>query len=108
MTFLYADFVVPPALKVNARYYGWRFAAYPGLVFAASAVVAGIAVHALFAAIGPAPTAERTSARSRPLPLTTRSSSTLVALAAAVTLGVLSQQQRKERKQHSGEVGQVR
>jgi uncharacterized membrane protein YraQ (UPF0718 family) len=24
--FLYADFVVPPAVKINANYYGWKFA----------------------------------------------------------------------------------
>ncbi len=52
MAFLYADFVVPPALKINATYYGWRFAAYLGLVFAAAAVVAGVVVHALFSLVG--------------------------------------------------------
>lgn len=52
MTFLYADFIVPPALRINARYYGWKFSAYLALVFTVSAILAGILVHLLFAAFG--------------------------------------------------------
>ncbi|MFC5730878.1 permease [Nocardioides vastitatis] len=52
MAFLYSDFVVPPALKINARYYGWKFAVYLGLIFAAAAVVTGIVIHVLFALLG--------------------------------------------------------
>lgn len=52
MTFLYADFLVPPSLKINANYYGWRFALYLGSVFAISAVTTGVAIHALFALVG--------------------------------------------------------
>lgn len=49
IAFLYADFVVIPSLRINAAYYGWRFAGYLALVFAGSAVGAGIVMHALFA-----------------------------------------------------------
>ncbi|MDQ3914257.1 MAG: hypothetical protein M3285_12580 [Actinomycetota bacterium] len=59
MAFLYSDFLVPPSLKINANYYGWRFAAYLGLVFAAAAVVAGTIVHALFAVVGVLPTSAK-------------------------------------------------
>ena len=52
MAFLYSDFVVPPALRINARYYGWRFAVYLGVVFAVAAVVTGVVVHAGFALVG--------------------------------------------------------
>lgn len=52
MAFLYADFVVPPALKINTTYYGWRFAGYLAGVFAVAAVAAGVAVHLLFAGAG--------------------------------------------------------
>lgn len=52
MAFLYSDFVVPPSLKINANYYGWRFAAYLGVVFTAAAVVSGVIVHALFSVAG--------------------------------------------------------
>jgi uncharacterized protein len=52
MAFLYADFVVPSSLKINATYYGWRFAAYLGAVFAVAAVIAGIMLHLLFSMLG--------------------------------------------------------
>jgi uncharacterized membrane protein YraQ (UPF0718 family) len=61
IAFLYADFIVIPSLRINATYYGWRFAAYLGLVFTLSAVGAGIIMHALFWALGliPEPQAGR-------------------------------------------------
>lgn len=59
MAFLYSDFIVPPSLKINANYYGWRFATYLGLVFAAAAVVAGVIVHGLFSALGLLPNAAK-------------------------------------------------
>ncbi|MEX2583127.1 MAG: permease [Gemmatimonadota bacterium] len=52
IAFLYADFVVLPSLRINAAYYGWRFAVYLALVFTASAVGAGIVMHALFWRLG--------------------------------------------------------
>jgi uncharacterized membrane protein YraQ (UPF0718 family) len=52
MAFLASDFIVPPSLKINANYYGWRFAVYLGLVVAAAAVVSGVTLQALFAALG--------------------------------------------------------
>src|SRR3546814_18183270 len=58
MAFLYADFVVIPSLRINAAYYGWRFAAYLGVVFTASAVGAGIIMHALFWVLGLIPEAK--------------------------------------------------
>ena len=58
VAFLYADFVVIPSLRINAAYYGWRFAAYPGMVFTASAVLAGITMHPLFWAVGLIPEAQ--------------------------------------------------
>ncbi len=59
MTFLYSDFIVPPSLKINANYYGWRFSTYLGLVFAAAAVIVGMIVHALFAVVGLLPTSAK-------------------------------------------------
>ncbi|HEX7011541.1 MAG TPA: permease [Steroidobacteraceae bacterium] len=58
IAFLYADFVVIPSLRINAAYYGWRFAAYLAAVFAVSAVGAGIIMHALFSALGLIPEAQ--------------------------------------------------
>lgn len=61
IAFLYADFVVIPSLRINTIYYGWRFAAYLGGIFTASAVGAGIIMHALFWALNliPEPKAGR-------------------------------------------------
>ena len=59
MTFLYADFVVPPAIKINARYYGWKFAFYLAAIFTVAAVVAGVVVHGLFALVGLIPDGAR-------------------------------------------------
>ena len=57
MAFLYADFVVIPSLRINARYYGWRFAGYLAMVFTTSAVAAGLVVHMLFSVLGLIPEA---------------------------------------------------
>jgi hypothetical protein len=59
MAFLDSDFVVPPAMKINARYYGWKFAVYPGLLFAVAAVVTGIVIHGLLALLGLIPEGAR-------------------------------------------------
>jgi len=58
IAFLYADFVVLPALRINASYYGWRFAGYLALVFAVSAAGAGMAMHFLFSVLGLIPEAK--------------------------------------------------
>lgn len=52
MAFLYADFNVPPAIKINANYYGWPFALYIAFITGISAILTGIAVHGLFALVG--------------------------------------------------------
>ena len=61
ITFLYADFAVIPAYRINTAYYGWRFAAYLGMIFTISAIGAGIIMHALFRMLGliPEPQAGR-------------------------------------------------
>ena len=57
VAFLYSDFVVIPSLRINATYYGWRFASYLAMVFTVSAVIAGILMHALFSVAGLIPEA---------------------------------------------------
>lgn len=59
MAFLYADFVVPPAVRINTAYYGRRFALYLAGLFAVSAVVTGVVVHGLFALAGILPSGAR-------------------------------------------------
>ena len=60
MTFLYADFIVPPALKINARYYGFNFAAYLAFIFTVSAIIAGVGVHVVFGLLGILPEGAKT------------------------------------------------
>ncbi len=59
MAFLYADFNVPPAVKINANYYGWKFAAYLAFITAISAVLTGITIHLLFGLFNILPTAAK-------------------------------------------------
>lgn len=90
MAFLYSDFVVPPALKINANYYGWRFAAYLAAVFAAAAVVTGIVVHGIFAVIGMLPSGARRVDELAAFKLDYTLVLNLVALAVAIALVVVS------------------
>lgn len=85
MTFLYADFVVPPAIKINATYYGRRFAFYLAGVFAVSAVVAGVVIHAVFALVGLLPA----GAKSVEQLATFRVDYTLVLNAVAATIALV-------------------
>jgi uncharacterized protein len=55
LAFLYADLLVLPLLDVYRRQYGWRMAAYLGLVFYASMVLAGIVMDLAFTALGLVP-----------------------------------------------------
>lgn len=55
MAFLYADFNVPPALKINANYYGWPFAIYIAIITGLSAIFTGISVHIIFSIFGMLP-----------------------------------------------------
>ena len=56
MAFLYADFNVPPAIKINANYYGWPFALYIAAITGLSAILTGISVHVLFGVLNILPT----------------------------------------------------
>ncbi len=52
LAFLYADLIVIPLLDVYRRYYGWRMAAYIGLVFYATMAVAALLMDAIFHVLG--------------------------------------------------------
>jgi hypothetical protein len=94
MTFLYADFLVPPALKINANYYGWRFAVYLGGVFAAAAVVTGIVVHALFALLGLLPEGAKDLGELATFAIDYTFWLNLLALTVAVAMAVLARRDR--------------
>ncbi len=94
MTFLYADFLVPPALKINANYYGWRFAVYLGGVFAAAAVVTGIVVHALFALLGLLPEGAKDLGELATFAIDYTFWLNLLAITVAVAMAVLARRDR--------------
>jgi len=56
LSFLYADLIVLPLLDVYRRYYGWRMAAYIGVVFFVTMVAAGIIMQLTFGAFNAVPT----------------------------------------------------
>ncbi|MEZ5978882.1 MAG: permease [Planctomycetota bacterium] len=55
MAFVFSDLVVLPVTRINARYYGWKFAGYVALTLLVCLTVAAIAVHELFSAFGELP-----------------------------------------------------
>jgi uncharacterized membrane protein YraQ (UPF0718 family) len=57
LAFLYADLIVLPLLDAYRRYYGWRMAAYIGVVFYATMVLASLVMDVAFTWLGlvPAP-----------------------------------------------------
>ncbi len=51
MGFIYSDLIVPPLVRVNARYFGWRVALYIAGVMYVSIVATALALHYSFAAL---------------------------------------------------------
>ncbi len=51
LAFLYGDLIVLPLLDVYRRYYGWRMAAYIGVVFYATMVAAALVIDLIFNAL---------------------------------------------------------
>ncbi len=45
MGFIYSDLMVPPLVKINAKYYGWRVALYIAAVMYASIVATALILH---------------------------------------------------------------
>ncbi len=99
MAFLAADFVVPPSVKINANYYGWRFSLYLAAIFTAAAVISGVVLHALFAFTGLIPDRDLRLAEQANFELNHTFVLNLVAVAvAAVLLGL----KRRSTRQASG------
>ena len=59
MGFIYSDLMVPPLVKINAKYYGWRVALYIAAVMYLSIVVTAVALHYAFLFAGITPEAPR-------------------------------------------------
>ncbi|MFG0326140.1 MAG: permease [Phycisphaerales bacterium JB037] len=67
MAFIFSDLVVFPVLRISARYFGWKMAAYILGVFLVSLSVTALVLHAGFGALGltPDPSTAR-AARTEP------------------------------------------
>ena len=59
MGFIYSDLMVPPLVKVNAKYYGWRVALYIAAIMYASIVATAIILHYAFFWAGAMPESGR-------------------------------------------------
>jgi hypothetical protein len=55
LAFLYADLIVLPLLDAYRRYYGWRMAAYIGVVFYVTMVLASLVMDVAFTGFGLVP-----------------------------------------------------
>ncbi len=59
MGFIYSDLMVPPLVKINAKYYGWRVALYIAVVMYLSILVTAVTLHYAFLLAGITPEAPR-------------------------------------------------
>jgi uncharacterized protein len=55
LAFLYADLIVLPLLDAYRRYYGWRMAAYIGVIFYTTMVLASLVMDVAFTTLGLVP-----------------------------------------------------
>ncbi len=55
LAFIYADLIILPLLDVYRRYFGWRMAAYIGVVLFAAMVIAAIVLELVFVSLGLVP-----------------------------------------------------
>lgn len=61
MGFIYSDLMVPPLVRVNAKYYGWQVALYIAAIMYVSAVITALILHTLFAWMAITPESARRS-----------------------------------------------
>lgn len=59
MGFIYSDLMVPPLVRVNARYYGWKTALYIAAVMYVSIVITALGLHYCYMLIGIMPQSSR-------------------------------------------------
>jgi len=59
MGFIYSDLMVPPLVRINAKYYGWRVALYIAGVMYASIVATALTLHAVFTLLDITPESSR-------------------------------------------------
>jgi len=62
MGFIYSDLLVPPLVKVNAKYYGWRVALYIAAIMYVSITCTALLLHYAFYFMGLTPESARKAA----------------------------------------------
>lgn len=60
MGFIYSDLMVPPLVRVNAKYYGWRLALFIAGIMYVSIVLTALLMHLLFSLINMTPDSQKT------------------------------------------------
>lgn len=100
MGFIYSDLMVPPLVKVNAKYYGWRVALYIAAVMYASIVATALILHYAAYFTGLTPKSARTVADITQFKL---DYSFFLNIAAVILAGVMIWLRRKRRRIEGGE-----
>ena len=67
MAFIFSDLVVFPVVRIQAKYYGWRFALFVVALFLVAIVGAAVAMHYGFALLGLLPEGGGQAAQQSPL-----------------------------------------
>jgi uncharacterized membrane protein YraQ (UPF0718 family) len=57
--FIYSDLMIPPLVRINAKYYGWRIALYIAATMFVSIVSTALILHAAFGLLGIIPESTR-------------------------------------------------
>ncbi|MBF0706699.1 permease (plasmid) [Alkalihalobacillus hwajinpoensis] len=66
MAFIYSDLMVPPIVKVNAKYYGKKTAMYIAGVFFIAIVITALTLHGAFSALGILPDSAKQIMKENP------------------------------------------
>lgn len=100
MGFIYSDLMVPPLVKVNAKYYGWRVALYIAGVMYVSIVITALILHYAFLVTGLTPETTREVAEIAQFKIDYTFWLNLVALAAVGVMIWLKRQRQDDGNGH--------
>ncbi|HKK19043.1 MAG TPA: permease [Opitutales bacterium] len=102
MGFIYSDLMVPPLVKVNAKYYGWRVALYIAGIMYVSIVITALVLHYTFLFTGLTPESARKIEEVAHFAV---DYTFFFNLAAIVCTGVMLYLRSVHKKHHSGHEG---
>jgi len=97
MGFIYSDLMVPPLVRLNARYYGWRLALYIAAVMYVSIVATALVLHGGFLWLGITPETAKVATHVTQFALDYTSWLNLAFAGASVWLIVLHRQHLRSR-----------